>query len=173
MYIEKINEDKIRIILNIEDLLGFKTYNYKLIIEAIFSSDGNFVFTITRLSQKSKSFKKINIEAKPKLNILDQNLLIYQFKNFSDICDFCKYLSNNNFLTCFEKLETNLYKIKDSYFLVLENINLDLEKLIFFNFQILEFATLVHNPNLVYCKLKEYGNILIYNSVLETIVNYF
>ena len=77
MRIEKLNENKIRVFLNLEDLkeknidlhtfmsnsletqdlfldmlnkaeseVGFQTHNYKLVIEALASSDGNFILTI-------------------------------------------------------------------------------------------------------------------------------
>jgi len=204
MYIEKINEDKIRIILNIDDLaernidlhsfmstsfenqelflnllkeaehvVGFKTYDHKLIIEALFSSNGNFIFTITKLSQKDKFLKKVNIEAKPKINIMDINLSIYKFKSFDDICDFCKYLFINNFSTYSENLKSTLYKIDNTYFLVLENINLDLKIFNFFSSIVLEFADYIHNPNLFYYKIKEFGSPLIYNNALKTIITYF
>ena len=80
MKIEKLTENKIRIILNIEDLetnnidfesvlnntpetqtlilsilnqaekeVGFYTKDSKILIEALASFDGNFIFTITKL----------------------------------------------------------------------------------------------------------------------------
>ena len=79
MKIEKLTENKIRIILNVEDLeknnidlhsfmsnsiesqslfidilnqaeheVGFSTKDCKILIEALASSDGNFIFTITK-----------------------------------------------------------------------------------------------------------------------------
>lgn len=204
MYIEKINEDKIRIILNTDDLIernidlhsfmatsfenqelflnllkeaeqvvGFKTYDHKLVIEALFSSDGNFIFTITKLSQKDKLVKKVNIKAKRKINIINKNLSIYKFKTFDDVCSFVKYLFANKFSSCFENLNSNLYKIDNTYFLVLENINLDFKNFKIFSSIILEFADCIHNPNLFYYKIKEFGNLLIYNNALKTIITYF
>ena len=42
--------------LNIaETEVGFKTHNYKLIIEALASSDGNFILTITRIKPDAVS----------------------------------------------------------------------------------------------------------------------
>ena len=90
MRIEKLNENKIRIFFDIEDLveknidlhtfmsnsmetqdlfldmldkaeteLGFNTKNYKLVIEALASFDGNFIITVTRvLPTESVSVKR-------------------------------------------------------------------------------------------------------------------
>ena len=89
MKIEKLNEDKIRITLNLEDLkekdidfhsfmsnsiesqeifldmleeaereVGFVTDDYRIMIEALAMKDGNFILTVTRLSDKEKSTYK-------------------------------------------------------------------------------------------------------------------
>ena len=89
MKIEKLNEDKIRITLNLEELknknvdfhsfmsnpietqsffldmldeaereIGFSTENYRIAIEALAMSNGNFIFTVTRIQEQNKFTKK-------------------------------------------------------------------------------------------------------------------
>ena len=121
MRIEKLNENKIRIFLNLEDLkeknidlhdfmsnsletqdfffdllnkaeseVGFNTNNYKLMIEALASSDGNFVFTITRtipesLAQTRSTVQKLKV--KRRTAIPNKLLSIYSFDSFDEFCE--------------------------------------------------------------------------------------
>ena len=127
MKFEKLNENKIRITLNNQDLIdknidfnsfmsnsqesqnlflamldeaekkvGFVTKDYKLRIEALAMSDGNFILTITRFGKNVDTNTKLS-KAK-KLKIKRKNLdmtskqLIYRFDTFDDFCNFSKRL---------------------------------------------------------------------------------
>ena len=126
MKIEKLTENKIRIILNIEDLesnnldfdsvinntpetqtlilsilnkaekeVDFYTQDCKILVEAISSFDGNFVFTITKTSSYTSnipSFSRKKPIAKRKSLKIDSNTIIYSFRNFDEFCEFCKAL---------------------------------------------------------------------------------
>jgi len=206
MRIEKITENKIRIILNLEDLkennidlhafmsnslesqdlfldmlekaeeeVGFKTTNYKLMIEAIATSDGNFILTITRLLPEkspttSKTTKK-NIKAKRKLATPDKLLSIYKFNTFDDFCEFCTYLDST---VLKNKLKSSmLYLYNSEYYLILNNIRINLKDFKTFCYAVTEFGSYVKNCTLFERKLKEYGKIIIKQNAIGTCVKYF
>lgn len=123
MKFEKLNDDKIRITLNSQDLIerkidfhsfmsnslnsqdlfleileeaekkvGFITKDYKVRIEALAMNDGDFIFTVTRLTpNKEKDPSKLNKLKVKRKNINQTNsTLIYQFNSFDDFCNFTR-----------------------------------------------------------------------------------
>ena len=129
MKFEKLNENKIRITLNNQDLIeknidfhsfmsnskesqnlfldmldeaekkvGFVTKDYKLRIEAIALSNGNFILTITRFGKNidnsviSKHTNKVRIKRK-NLDMTSKQL-IYKFDDFEDFLNFSKCIAN-------------------------------------------------------------------------------
>ena len=131
MKFEKLNENKIRITLNNQDLIeknidfhsfmsnskesqnlfldmldeaekkvGFVTKDYKLRIEALAMSDGNFILTITRFGKsvdtntKTPKNKQLKIKRKNFDEISEQ--LIYKFSNFDNFCNFADFISKSS-----------------------------------------------------------------------------
>ena len=128
MRFEKLSNDKIRIILDLQDLedndidyqsfmsnssdsqklfmeildeaeeqIGFITKDYKLMIEALATIDGDFIITVTRSLPDfdiASVYKKRTIKAKRKSNKLTTDTIIYEFNNFDDIFDFVLLLKN-------------------------------------------------------------------------------
>ena len=122
MRFEKLSNDKIRIILDLQDLedndidyqsfmsnssdsqklfmeildeaeeqMGFTTKDYKLMIEALATIDGDFIITVTRSLPDfdiTSAYKKKTIKAKRKSNRLTTDTIIYEFNNSDDIFDF-------------------------------------------------------------------------------------
>ena len=203
MKIEKLNEDKIRITLDTTDLLennidfhsfmsnsidsqsifldmlakaeeevGFDTKDYRIMIEAIATSEGNFILTATRIIPEIEKKKKLKIYRKS--NNLTKGFVIYEFKTFDDFCDFCKTL-NLNLLSSFQDVFTKskLYLYNSCYYLVLKNINPDLNSLKYFSAYITEFAVYVHKPNLFNKKLSEYGKPIIKKNAINTCIGLF
>ena len=207
MKIEKITENKIRIILNSDDLraknidlhslmsnsiesqslfvdmldeaekkVGFITKDYKIRIEALAMSDGNFILTITRFG------KNINTETKPlrmkKVKIKRKNLdmtskqLIYRFDNFDDFCNFSNFISK---LDNFTSIANNivLYLYQDTYYLCLSNINIEHKSIKQLYTLITEFGTYVDNSEVFGRKLAECGKIAIKNNAIKTCIKYF
>lgn len=208
MRIEKLNENKIRIFLNLEDLkennielhdfmsnsletqdlflnmlskaeteVGFKTCNYKLIIEALASSDGNFILTITRTRPDNSLNSKSNLQ-KPKIKRLsavpNKLLSIYSFSSFEEFCDFCTYISNSNLSKVIPNLKnSSLILLKNTYYLIFNNLKLNLKELKSFSATISEFATRINNEDLFDRKLKEYGKVIIPKNAILTCLQYF
>jgi adapter protein MecA 1/2 len=206
MRIEKLNENKIRIFLGIEDLreknidlhdfmsnslesqdlfldlltkaeaeVGFKTHNYKLLIEALASSDGNFIFTITRTKPDgSQKLKENKPKAKRYTTTPNKALSIYSFNTFDEFCEFCNYIQTSNLNKFIDKLKnSSLVLYKGTYYLILSNLRLNVTDLKSFSYTISEFSSRVKNEELLERKLKEYGKVIISKNAIATCLKYF
>lgn len=204
MKIEKITENKIRIILNMDDLeennidlhsfmsnpvdsqnlfidildkaeheVGFSTKDCKILIEAIASSDGHFVFTITKYKSDQDALKpkKKKLTIKKKTDNLNSENAIYCFDTFEEFLNYCSYIKNKNFT----KLSTNisLYVYNNKYYLVLKNINLAFPNLKGFYASISEFGKSINNSNNFEAKLMEHGKLISKNNAIKKCINSF
>ena len=201
MQIEKLNENKIKIILNLSDLeekhidlhsfmsssvesqdlfydildkaekeIGFKTKDYKLMIEAFAIPEGKFVLTITRFSPEKEERKKLKVKKK---NIESKNnLSVYMFNTFDEYLEFCNYIQNFLNTTTYSKLAKNsLYQYNSKYYLCINNICLDTFKFIYYS--ILEFATHITNSDLFERKLIEHGKIIFKANAINECIKAF
>ena len=111
-----------------EKEIGFKTDNYKLMIEALSVPGGNFVLTITRINQEQLKPKK-RLQAKRKELKFNDEILIYKFKSFDDFCEFGNYLKLEapEFLKNLKK--SKLFKYNSEYYIVLDNLNLSIPEI--------------------------------------------
>lgn len=202
MKIEKITENKIRIILNLEDLqaknidlhslmansiesqslfvdmldeaektVGFYTKDAKIMIEAMASSDGIFIFTITKVNDENSN-KKVRI--KRKTTHMDNSKAIFKFESFDEYCSFCTYV-NTDLSYGLKGLSKNssLYLYDDTYFLIITDINLDFNYLKQFYTTISEFAKLMPNPDNFERKLFEYGKPIMKRNAIGRSIEYF
>lgn len=208
MKFEKLNNDKIRIILDLQDLqdndidyqsfmsnssdtqrlfmdmldeaeeqIGFTTKDYKIMVEALATIDGNFIITVTRSLPDidlPPVPKKRNIQIKRKKHKLDSNILIYEFSKFDDFCDFLKHLDSLNLknIITFTK-QFSLYTYKSHYYLLMDDINLDYPYIKTFLFTITEFGKSINSQSLFRHKLTEYGCIVIKSNILKTLNKHF
>ncbi len=204
MRFEKLSNDKIRIILDLQDLedndidyqsfmsnssdsqklfmeildeaeeqIGFITKDYKLMIEALATIDGDFIITVTRSLPDfdiTSAYKKRTIKAKRKSNKLTTDTIIYEFNNFDDIFDFVLLLKNLNIsgLTTFTK-DFALYTYKDNYYLVMDNIDKNFEDIKTFLCALTEFGKSINNSNLFKSRLNEYGTLLVKNNFYKAL----
>lgn len=157
-----------------EKEIGFSTKNYKLMLEAIATSEGNFILTVTRLSPEAdKNFPK-KVLIKRKSNNPSKTLTIYKFDSFDCFCDFCTYLNTSPLKDLISKLKNSkLYKYNENYYLSFYNINISLEKLKALHLLITEFASFSNNTDLFERKLLEYGKIIIKSNAINTCIKYF
>ena len=207
MKFEKLNENKLRITLNIGDLatknidyqsfmsnsidtqklfldmldeaekkVGFTTKNYKIMIEALVTSNGDFIVTVTRYlpedvstSQKKKVFKP-----KRKITNSTSTKLIYSFNTFDDFCLFCNSL-DNSVVKNINKIskDISLYLYKNTYFLLVNDINNNFICTKSFINCISEFGTYMHNSNILEYELKEYAKPIISNNAVKICLKYF
>ena len=207
MKIEKLTENKIRIILKREDFkdktldinqlflttpeshqlflellnraekeVDFDTTGHKLLIEASSENEDIFIFTITKyietdINVKSKHKKVLTI--KKTSNIFNASSLIYQFSEFEDFCEFCNFANSNNCINI-KKLYKNsvLYLYNNTYYLVIDGINLTNHSLLALHSNLLEFSSLTKYTKNFKFKLKEHGKIIIKNNAINTSCQY-
>lgn len=207
MKFEKLNENKIRITLNNQDLaekhidfhsfmsnslesqnlfldmlneaekkVGFITKDYKIKIEALAMSDGDFILTITRFGKNidtdTKSSKMKKVKIKRKNFDMNSKQIIYQFDSFDDFCNFSQFISKLNNFTNIAK-NMILYLYKDVYYLCISNINIEHENIKQLYTLITEFGTYVDNSEVFGRKLAECGKIVMKNNAIKTCIKYF
>ena len=200
MKIEKLTENKIRIILNYSELpdkdnfstfmdsdintnkffldilnkaekdFGFKTENCKLLIEAYSSVEDIFILTITKYLQKKKK-QKIKLSKNEKK--LFSQPLIYEFDSFEEYCLLCELLKNEKVPIENIANKVSLYLYNNTYYLIFNKLNisyLHFKKLFSY---ISEFATAVkHNVNFN-AKIIEYGKPISIKNAFKTGFKYF
>ena len=205
MQIEKLNENKIRITLNLEDLkennidlhsfmassietqdlfynmldqaekeVGFKTENYRLMIEALAIPNGSFVLTVTRLSKDMEQIRKPKIKRKALASSFNTKFSIYEFDNFDNFIELCNYISSNTDKNTYIKLKkSKLYKLDSKYYLVLRVEKVELDTFKKLHCSIVEFGKFISNSDLFERKLIEYGKIVFRTNAIDKCINAF
>lgn len=208
MKIEKITENKIRIILKKEDFkdksidlqelvlnnthsqslfleildraekeVNFDTNGHKLLIETYFQGNDVCIFTITKYIEannntKNKAKKYLTVKRKPQ--VFNSSYLVYKFNEFEDFCDFCDFINKNNTINLKNIFKTCiLYNYNDSYYLVIDGINLSHKSLNLFCSSLLEFSNLLRCTKNFKFKLKEHAKIILKNNAISTGIKYF
>lgn len=157
-----------------EELVGFKTEDYKILLEALATPDGKFVLNVTRLNQDADILKRKNVSIKRRSVKIDKKLAIYKFDDFDDFCNFTSLLHSSNYNAIIKKIKKAiLYSYNDSYYLVLNNILADIALLKSFCSLISEFSNYINNSDLFEKKLSEYGKIVIKNNAISICNKYF
>lgn len=153
-----------------EKEIGFKTKDYKLMIEVLAIPEGNFVLTVTRFSSEKVENKKLKVKRK---NIcLEDNLSIYMFNKIDDYLEFCNYIQKHLNSTTYTHLEqTSLYKYNSKYYLCINNICLGNFKSI--HYSIIEFAAYITNSSLFERKLIEYGKVIFKTNAINKCIKAF
>ena len=207
MKFEKLNENKLRIIITSQDLLdkhidfhsfmsnsletqdifldilekaekevGFITKNHKVRIEAFAMNNEDFIFTVTKLSDKNDKeiYKQTKLKFKRKKTENSIFQSVYKFACFDDFLSFTASLKNSNIknISTFSK-SIILYTYKNNYYLVLNNINEQYKynKKIFT--LLTEFSSYINNSELFASKLAECGKIYFKNNAIKTCQKYF
>ena len=201
--IEKLDDDKIRITLNLDDLkeknidfhsfmsdplesqsvvldmldaaekeIGFVTKDYKITIEAMATSNGTFVLTVTRDKTSAPPKKKVHI--KRKSVDLNKPVAIYSFASFEDLCLFCKFLENSNLNAMLGTVDTiSFHELEGKYYLRFSKIHSNLVLLKGFCSSITEFANYVPNSDLFEGKLMEHGTTIVAKEAVKVLSRYF
>lgn len=207
MKLEKLNDNKIRITLNSEDLkendidfhtfmanpiesqelffnvldkaekeLGFVTDDYRIMVEALAMSNGNFVLTVTRIEpEKGKgTYKRKKINIRRKSSITNGAKAIYCFDSFDEFCSFCHFLNNNILKDVNDFIDSvSLYAYNEKYYLVFTNLHMNNNLLKSFCSSITEFASFVDNADLFETKLLEYGTLIMKDNAIDICLSHF
>lgn len=198
MQIEKLSDNKIRIIFSIQELEK-QNIDYHSFMSN--SNQNNYIFTnLLCQAQKEVNFNtehcKISVETfelsngnfivtmtkinnkkvtlKRKINKMHNNSCIYKFANIDNFCDFCNYLSQtpNKIL---EKLENknSLYCMNNEYFFIVNNLLLNYDEIGYFSSSITEFATFTNSSDYLISKFTENSNCIMKNNAINTCLNFF
>ena len=190
MQIEKLNENKIRITLNLEDLKENNIDLHSFMSSSIESQD-LFYDMLDRAEQEigfnTKNYKLMievlavpegkfiltvtrfapEKEEKKKLNAKRKNikpenkLSIYMFNSFDDYIEFCNYINKSVDKNTYTKLKiSSLYQYNSKYYLCIAINNDNLNFLKSIHCSIIEFGTYIINSDLYERKLIEYGNLV-------------
>lgn len=204
MKIEKLTENKIRVIINTDELgendinlhsimtkaietqeffslmlkkaekeVDFHTDGCKLLIEAFSSLEDVLVFTITKYLPVPETEKK-RLVVKRKSFDKTSKLAVCQFENFEVFCEFCNSIKSLHKIDI-TKLAKNiaLYSWKNSYYLVLRNINTTYEPIKLFYSTLSEFGKILSYSEHFEFKLLEHGKILIKKNAIDVGISFF
>ena len=155
-----------------EKEVGFSTKDYRIVLEALATSEGDFIITVTRiLEEKDKTMSKNNkrINVKRKVAITSFQKSIFCFNNFDDYCSFCEGINTKLQNNLAKKI--SLYIYNSRYYLVLNKINVNIQKSLYS--YISEFAHFVNNPDLFERKLIEYGKLIMKHNAINTCIKHF
>ena len=179
MKIEKLNEDQelfLDMLDEAEKEVGFVTDDYRIMIEALAMADGNFILTVTRLSQDKEktASKRKKVHIKRKNTPVNPSKAIYCFNSFDEFCLFCNFLNHSIFKHTNDFVETvSLYEYKNHYYMLLNHIHMNSTLLKKFYSSITEFARFVNEPELFESKLLEYGTLIMKDRAIELCMKHF
>jgi len=212
---EKLNDNKIRIILTTKDLnenhidchsfmsnsvetqdlfldmlekaeeeIGFITKDYKIRIDALAMSDGDFILTVTRMLpetniekkdiSRDKSLNKCKIKVKRKeQNLQKEENIAYRFLSFDDFYDFVTGIHSSNLDLKRFATSTKLYSYENALYLIFKNINIEHENIKKLSSYITEFASYVNNSDVFISKIVESGKLVIKNNAITIALKHF
>ena len=208
MKIEKITENKIRILIKQEDFkdksidlqklllstpeshslfleilnkakeeVNFNTEGHKLLIEAYLQNEDVFIFTITKYLEPNTNDitkPKKYLTVKRKSHTINSSSQIYSFNNFEEFCEFCNFINKKNNISLKSIFKTSiLYLYNNTYYLVIDGININHKSLNTFHTSLLEFSNPLEFSKNFKFKLKEHGKIIIKNNAINTGIKYF
>lgn len=131
---------------------NFITDNYKLSIQTIYLSDGNFIITVTKIGEEDKKIPRVI----PKKKNLTSQYSIYKFDNllnFNIFMNFIKHLLEN-----YLDLKYELYQLDNSIFLILCNNDEEIIQKISIILE--DFSIPLSGSEALYSKIKECGTII-------------
>lgn len=160
-----------------EKEIGFITKDCQIKLEALATSSGNFVLTVTRIlpSTNTDNLKrKVKVKRKSTSNIKCNNCAIFAFDTFDDFYDYGVSLTSN----LSKKIEdlignTKLYLYNNTYYLIIDKLPDNLEFVKLFSSSLLEFGKFVSTSNTYKNKIIECGEVVIRKNAILCCSNKF
>ncbi len=203
MKIEKLTENKIRIIVNVDELskdidlrnliksddqsfllfqnllkeaekqVGFTVQGCRLLVEAFSTSEGFIVFTLTKYKIETNLNTK-KLKYKRKSFSNSYRNAIYKFNNFEEFCSFCTYCKSTS-LSYLKDFAKNisLYEYNNLYYLVFSNINENYKYLKLLYTAISEFSNLASSSLVFKSNLVEHGNVIFKSNAISNCSRHF
>ena len=201
MKIEKLTENKIRIILKLDEisknnidlknLLNNDPKSHKFFLDILNQAEKDFGFCtkdckllIEAFSSLDEVFvftitkynigkKKPSLKLKKQKNIFFTGNAVYKFNSFEDFCSLCKLLNNYNISLNNISKKISLVLYKNTYYLVFSKLNLSYKDLKRLFSILSEFAVLVTKPTHIEAKILEFGKSIIKQNAFRTGIKYF
>lgn len=160
-----------------EKEIGFITKDCQIKLEALATSSGNFVLTVTRIlpSTNTDSLKrKVKVKRKSTSNIKCNNCAIFAFDTFDDFYDYGVSLTSNLSKKIEDLIEnTKLYLYNNTYYLIIDKLPDNLEFVKLFLSSLLEFGKFVSDSNTYKNKILECGEMVIKKNAILCCNNKF
>ena len=202
MKIEKLTDNKVRIIIDVDELSeknidisnlsknNDKSYSFfkNILLEAekqvgfnvhdckliveAFSTSDGYVVFTLTKYKNTGSPKKLKFKKKS-LSANYKNA-IYKFYSFDDFCSFCTYCNSTKLsdLGGFSK-SISLYEYKGIFYLIFTNIDISFDFTNLFYVSISEFSTLISNSLVFKSKLVEHGIPVFKTNAIKNGIKYF
>lgn len=202
MKIEKLTENKIRVVFKLEELSDKNMNLYDFMADN--SKSKNFFVDILNRAEKEVGFftkdckllieafsslddvfvftitkyvvdnkKRKLVKISKKQTALSLDSPIYCFSSFEEFCDLCSFLNKSKLpLTNIAK-QISLYIYNDTYYLIFSKLNLTYKYLRTLLSYLSEFATVLKNSKGFDAKLFEHGKVLIRKNAFLTGIRYF
>lgn len=156
---------------------GFYVDDSQLIVEAMPMQSDGFVIVITRVDEEDdfesihkyikNKFRKSELRVKKKNKKITSSLILYMFSSFDDVCSVSTQLAGA-YLG-----ESTLYKYKNYYYLCLTRNSSTNSFPEAVEMILSEYGTKITYPFIQEGFLNEHSELLIENSALETLQQYF
>lgn len=203
MKFEKITDNKIRIILNLDDLkaknidlhsfMSNSIESQSLFVDMLdeaekavgfYAKDSKVLiealassedlFIFTITKVEDDSLKRKNVKIKRKVATTNYKKAIYRFDSFDEFCNFCTYI-NNGYVSFLERFAKNnsLYLYKNKYYLIISDINANHSNVKGFFSVITEFAKCINHAEEFESKLLEYGKPIMKRNAIKRTFEYF
>ena len=200
MKIEKITDNKIRIILNLEELsnnninlsdfINNDPKTQKFFLDILNKAEKDFGFytkdckllieAFSSLDEvyvftitKFSSKKKTTLKLKRQKHKSFSSYAVYKFDSFDEFCNLCELVDNSNLPITNICKKISLYSYNNTYYLVFSKLNLSYRNFKKLFSIISEFATAVSKPSHFEAKIMEFGKPIIKQNALKTGIKYF
>ena len=200
MKIEKITDNKIRIVvkidelsnknINLNDFIKSNVESQKFLLEILNKAEKEIGFNTNNCKLLIEAFTsledfyvftitKIKKENKHtyKYKVKQNNSIlknpIYKFSSFEEFCNLCEAVNNSNISTTGISKNISLYLYQNTYYLIFSNLNLSYTSFKKLFSIINEFCFLVRKKDNFEYKLIEYGKPIIKQNALKTGIKYF
>lgn len=201
MKIEKITDNKIRIILNLEELsnnninlsdfINNDPKTQKFFLDILNKAEKDFGFYtkdckllieafssldevyVFTITKFSSKKKKTTLKLKRQKHKSFSSYAVYKFDSFDEFCNLCELVDNSNLHITNICKKISLYSYNNTYYLVFSKLNLSYRNFKKLFSIISEFATAVSKPSHFEAKILEFGKPIIKQNALKTGIKYF
>ena len=201
MKIEKITDNKIRIILNLEELsnnninlsdfINNDPKTQKFFLDILNKAEKDFGFYtkdckllieafssldevyVVTITKFSSKKNKTTLKLKRQKHKSFSSYAVYKFDSFDEFCNLCELVDNSNLHITNICKKISLYSYNNTYYLVFSKLNLSYRNFKKLFSIISEFATAVSKPSHFEAKILEFGKPIIKQNALKTGIKYF